>query len=115
MFINLAQYNNIGILLVQAILGIIFIAHGWPKIKNKNPIFGIGGLFHGLVEAVGGLLMAVNLFVQPIAIIFAVIMLGALYFNIFKWKKPFAAPAQGIVGWEFDLLILAVSLWLVTV
>lgn len=112
MLSHLNQFNSVAVLLVQVVVGVIFIVHGLFKMKGKNPTFGIGGLFHGLVEVVGGALLVLGLLVAPVSLVFAVIMLGAIYFKIFKWKTPFFA--HNASGWEFDLILLAILLWLAT-
>lgn len=106
---NLSQYSGWGIYALQFALGVIFIVHGLPKLgNNKVSPFGIGGLLHGAVEALGGLAMIANFYSQFAALAFIVIMLGAIYFKQFKWKTTFTA--KNSTGWEFDFLILAASL-----
>ncbi len=109
---NFVTYPDWGFYALQLAAGIIFIVHGWPKLKNPSGIASalgvpkIFGTVHGLVEILGGLLLILNLYTQWVAIVFAVIMLGAIYFKIFKWKTGFMS--QTTTGWEFDLLLLAV-------
>lgn len=97
---------------LQAVVGIIFIVHGWPKIKNPSGIASalgvpkIFGTVQGLVEVLGGLALILNFYIVWVAAAFSVIMLGAIYFKIFRWKTGFMA--QNSTGWEFDLLLLAV-------
>jgi len=39
-------------------------------------------------------------------------MLGAIYIKISKWHIPFFSQTN--TGWEFDFILLAVSLFLLT-
>lgn len=107
----LADYYGWGTTALQLVVGLIFVVHGWPKFKNPAGIAGVYGApkmvgtIHGLVEIVGGISLALGLWVEQFTAIFSLIILCALYFKIFKWKMPFMA--QETTGWEFDLLLLA--------
>ncbi|MBU6500213.1 MAG: DoxX family protein [Patescibacteria group bacterium] len=118
MFTLLAFYSNWSLLIVRIVLGVIFVAHGWPKLKNlKATSAGFSkmgfkpGVFWGplvaLVEFFGGLALIAGFYVQPVALIF----IGE-FFVINLWKIFKRQPLVG--GWEFDLLILAVAISLLT-
>lgn len=104
--------EDYGLLVLRIALGIIFIYHGYPKIKNPKMMAQTFGntfpLILGLFEFIAGVLTLIGLYTQFAAVVFIVIMLGALYYKIAKWKISFFA--QNTTGWEFDLLILASSL-----
>ncbi len=108
-FVTSAEW---GFYALQAVAGIIFVVHGLPKLKNPMGIASalgvpkVFGTLHGLVEVLGGLALILNLYAECVAAVFAVIMLGAIYFKIFKWKTGFMS--QTTTGWELDLLLLAV-------
>jgi putative oxidoreductase len=110
------QYAGWGTTTLEVVVGIIFIVHGWGKVRNPVPvgkILGRGkntGLAFGLVEVVTGVMVATGLGTRPSTIAIIVIMLGAIYHKIFKWKSGFSS--QTTTGWEFDLLILAAALTL---
>ena len=72
----------------------------------------MGGTIHGLIELAAGLALIANFYAQYAAMITVVIMIGAIYFKIFKWKAPFLVMQSA--GWEFDLLLLAASLVILT-
>lgn|SRR3989338_7374456 len=107
---NLSQYSDVAFWALQAVVGVVFIAHAWPKLKNPKQL--MGGTVHGVIELVAGLALITNQYAQYAAAVTAVIMLGAIYFKIFKWKSPFLVMQAA--GWEFDLLILAASLAILT-
>ncbi len=106
--------EDYGLLALRIALGIIFLYHGYPKIKNPEMMAQISGgnknipMILGFFEFVSGLLVLFGLYTQFAVIVFIIVMLGALYFKIEKWKIPFFA--QNTTGWEFDLLILAASI-----
>lgn len=105
-------YSGWGVWFLQFAVGVIFIYHGWPKLKtigNFKKFFSIGGGLHGLVEVVGGVALIFGWHIRSVGLVFAVIMLGAIYFKKFKWRIPFSS--QSSTGWEFDLILLAASLY----
>lgn len=100
-------YAGWGMVVLRGVLGLIFIVHGWPKTTNPSTIaqavWGGAvalGFLHGLVEVLGGLALILGFWLQPVAGVLTLIMLGALYFRIVKWKSPLVG------GWEFDLVVL---------
>src|SRR6185369_1903761 len=108
---NLTQYSHTGFIIFRLVLGIIFVYHGAPKMaKSKMLSQGMGfpapSIFIlGLAEALAGLSVIFNFYIQIGALIIAIVMLGALYMKILKWKVPFFA--QDKTGWEFDLILFA--------
>src|SRR3989338_6911501 len=88
MFQALLVFNDFGLLLLKIVLGLIFLVHGWPKIKNLKEthanfeMMGFKpGVFWGtivaMVEFFGGLLLIAGLFTQLGAILIAVQMFGS--------------------------------------
>jgi uncharacterized membrane protein YphA (DoxX/SURF4 family) len=124
----LSQFFPLAILILRLFIGVIFVVHGWAKVDPRSKMGGMPGwrkilgqmgipaaAFFGylnpLWELVGGALIIVGLFTRFWAAGFIVIMLVA----IFRAKIPRGVafwprqPGQG-GGWEFDFLILGVSL-----
>ncbi len=110
-------FSDWGILLLRLVLGIIFVRHGWPKMKDlKGTAEGFQamgfkpGKFWGtliaLLEFVGGIALIVGFLTQVFAALFAIEFIVAIL--KVKRKKGFAD------GYEFDLLILAGLLALLT-
>jgi uncharacterized membrane protein YphA (DoxX/SURF4 family) len=106
-FLNV--YSGWGILFLQFAVGIIFIYHGWPKLKGVKKFFGIGGTFHGLVEIIAAAALMLGAYVREAGFALAVIMLGAIYMKKFKWNTPFSST--NTTGWEFDLVLLGAALY----
>ena len=104
-----SAYNWWGVWFLQFAVGVIFLVHGWPKLKSKAGIFKIGGSFHGLVEVVGALALFFSWQVRAVGLVFAVIMLGAIYMKKSKWHTPFTS--HNTMGWEFDFILLAANLF----
>ena len=110
-------YSDWGILALRVILGVILMAHGWPKIKNirgtalwLGPIGFRPAMFWAavvsLLEFVGGALLIVGFFTQVVS------ALVALQFLVIIFKIN---AKKGLVGgYEFDLLISVAALALLT-
>lgn len=110
-------FDQYAFLLLRVAVGVVFLAHGIPKIKNLNAtaegFTAMGfrpGKFWGtliaLLEVVGGTLLIVGLLVQPLGLLFAVEMLVAI--AMVRRKAGFVG------GWEFEsvLLVAAVTLFI---
>ena len=107
---NFSMYSDWGMWVLQFAVGVIFIVHGWPKMKSKAGMFKIGGSLHGSVEVVAALALILGWYVREAGLVLAVIMLGAIYMKKFKWHTPFSS--HNAMGWEFDFILLSASLYL---
>lgn len=119
MLVYLYSFANFAPLALRVVLGIAFIAHGYPKFKNRAGVVqwfdSIGikpGLFWWAIvfatEFFGGIAMVLGAFVQIVGVLLIIDMLVAMW--KVKWGKVgFSAPG----GWELDLMYLVVALSLV--
>jgi putative oxidoreductase len=105
-------FSDVGIAVLRVVLGLIMIAHGWPKIKNiKGTAAWMGekfkpGIFWAIVvsvvEFVGGIFLIAGFLTQIVSAIIAI----QFVVIIIAMKR-----GKGLVdGYEFDLLILAAAL-----
>ena len=112
------EYADYALLFLRIAIAAIFIKHGLPKItgaKTMGPMMGMPSpavLLLGLVELLSGLAVLLGIGEQIGAGLLAIVMLGAMWYKIVKWKVPFAAHDKN--GWEFDLILLAASILLLT-
>ncbi|MCL5428249.1 MAG: DoxX family protein [Chloroflexi bacterium] len=123
----LAQFSDIGLLILRVTVGIIFILHGYPKMPFPNsPTGGPRGFGAGLakmgipfpgffawtvaiLEFVGGFLLIVGFATRLIALLMAINMVVAIkQAKIGMMKTPFIA--KDTTGWEFDFALLGASL-----
>jgi len=102
---------DLGLFVLRVVVGIIFIVHGLPKIRKPEMM---GGMMPksavrllGSVEVLSAVGLIVGYQMREAAALLSLIMIGAIYFKIFKWKTVFWAHQS--TGWEFDLLLLAAN------
>lgn len=107
----LDPYFGLGSWVLRIALAAVFVYHGIPKLKTPSMVASIYGapsfvgFIHGLVEVLGGLALVLGIYDRLAALALSVIMLGALYFHLFKWRTPFNKQGVG-PGWEFELVLL---------
>ncbi|MBX4195688.1 DoxX family protein [Candidatus Parcubacteria bacterium] len=110
------NYQDEAMLLLRVVVGIIFVYHGLPKIRKPHgmaqgmgwPAWAIVVL--GLVEALGGLGILLGVYMQVAALLLALVMIGATWTKIAKWKIPFYT--QTATGWEYDLVLFVVLVYI---
>lgn len=118
MFPALALFGNLAFFLLRFALGVIFLYHAYPKLKNTKNMASMMGWqpsmvwLLGAVELLGGLSVLLGVYAQAGALALGVVMLGALYYKLFVWHTPFSAHDK--MGWEFDLILLAATLPIIT-
>lgn len=105
---------DISLLVLRLALGLIFIVHGWPKLRNLNMTAGhfesmgfkpgnIWGTVVALVEFFGGLAVFFGFYASVGALGIACVMLIALLWKIQR--------GQGLVGgYELDLILLVTAI-----
>jgi len=108
---------GLGLGFLRIVVGIVFIAHGLPKLTG-----GMGatvGLFASLgipaptlaawavalLETVGGLLLVLGFMVTPVAILLVLRMLAGIF--LVRMRNGFYVLEQGWGGIELDLLLVA--------
>lgn len=110
------RYAHLAPVPLRLVWGIIFIAHGLPKLLNSAGTAGFFGsiglpvpqasaIIVGLVEVIGGLCVLVGVQVRLAAALLALAMLGAIALVKF--------PLGFVGGWEFELALLAGTLSLI--
>ena len=114
----LAIFSDWALLLLRLVYGAIFLAHGWPKLKNLKTtaqnfeMMGFKpGAFWGtivaLAETFGGLAVILGIGTQYAGLVLAFNMLVATLWKLKNGQKL-------IGGFELDLSLLAIGLILAT-
>src|SRR3989344_7496539 len=102
-----------GLLVLRVFLGAIFFYHSIPKLKNPGMIGkGMGWssssiFLLGFVEFISSLALILGFYTEIGALLVGLVMLGAIYYKVSKWKIPFSAMDK--MGWEFDLILLGAA------
>lgn len=114
---------ELGLTILRIVLGVIFIAHGIPKlsggIEETVGFFGAIGIpapviaawFIALLETLGGLMLLVGFLVTPISLLLVAHMLTGIVLVHAPNGFYVIGPGQG--GVEFNLLLIASLLALV--
>jgi putative oxidoreductase len=106
---------NLALLVLRLALGGIFLYHGlakrgmWKvKPSEETPASMLATMrILSIVEPLAGLALVLGFLTRLGALAVVIIMLGALWLKITKWRVPFSATNQ--TGWEFDLVNLAAA------
>lgn len=119
-----APYTDVGLLILRVGLALVFVAHGWPKMKPGSAIGGPAGfigflrqqgvplpLLLGwvviLLETVGAVLLVLGLGTRILALGYAIDMLVAI--QLVK-RRLMHAKFTGENGWELDFALMAGAL-----
>lgn len=114
MFPQLAQFTDLGILLLRLMVGLVFVTSGTTHVaKSEERSKSIGmskgfTVFLGIAEVAGGLGVAFGVLTQLAAIGLILIMLGAIQKKMFVWHTGFWG--EKTYGWHYDLIFVLVNL-----
>lgn len=119
------RVQDVGLLILRAVVGVIFVAHGWPKLMNGAsgtaqffgqvgiPLPGLSAWIVTLLEVLGGLALVAGAFVAVVSALLVVHMtLGILLVHL---PNGFYVVGPGQGGVEFNLLLIASLLTLILV
>jgi putative oxidoreductase len=115
MFPELARFEDIAILLLRLMVGIIFATSGWSHLKDPEARSrSIGSskgftILLGAAELAGALGMMLGVLTQLAAAGLILLMLGAIQKKIFVWKTGFWGK-HGTDGWHYDLMLVVMNL-----
>ncbi|MBI2023895.1 DoxX family protein [Candidatus Giovannonibacteria bacterium] len=116
MLFELNQYSDIAFLILRLAIAAIFIYHALPKLKGAKIMSQEMGMPAGMIFMLGGIELlssaglALGVYTQLASALLAFVMIGAIYFKMVKWHVPFGAMDK--TGWEFDLILLAASIFI---
>ena len=118
-FPQLAQFNDIALLLLRLMIGAVFLDSGWkhvtnPEQRSKDIEMSKGfTIFLGLMELAGGLGVVLGVLPQLAAIGLILVMLGAIQKKILVWHTGFWGKT-GTNGWSYDAMLVLMNLMVVT-
>jgi putative oxidoreductase len=114
MFLQLARFTDLGILLLRLMVGVIFVFSGYTHLKDPAARAKSIGMpktftiFLGVAEIAGGLGVAFGVLTQLAAFGLILIMLGAIQKKIFVWHTGFWGEKSS--GWHYDLMLTLMNL-----
>ncbi len=114
MFPQLARFQDLGLLLLRLMVGVVFVTSGWSHVtraEERSKSIGKSKgftVFLGVAEVAGGLGVMSGMLTQLAAIGLIVVMLGAIQKKIFVWKTGFWG--EKTFGWHYDLMLVLMSL-----
>lgn len=104
-------FEDAALFILRVVVAIIFIKSGWGKTKDPKKAGKMIGwkpgsaLVLGLFEFLGGLAILFGFYTQIAAFMPLIVILGAIYYKLFIWKKADVT---------LDFLILAVAIILIS-
>lgn len=114
MFPQLAQFTDLGLLLLRLMVAAVFVTSGWShvtksaerakSIEMSQPVT----IFLGLAEIAGAIGVAFGVFTQLAALGLILVMLGAIQKKIFAWHTGFWGEKS--YGWHYDLMFVVMNL-----
>jgi len=108
------EYVSWSLFLLRVMVALVFGASGFNHLKDpseraKQIGMSVGfTVFLGVGEVAGALGVLVGVLTQWAAIGLILIMLGAIYKKIFKWKIGFWGDNS--MGWHYDLMLVVMNL-----
>ena len=119
MFPQLARFEDIAILLLRLMVGIIFASSGLSHLKDpegRSKSIGMSKgftVFLGAAELAGALGVMFGVLTQLAAAGLILLMLGAIQKKIFVWKTGFWGK-HGTDGWHYDLMLILMNMVIIT-
>src|SRR5215470_7788725 len=117
-FSQLAHLNDLALLLLRIMVGIVFMTSGWkhlqdPEGRSKDIGMSKGfTIFLGAVELGGSLGVILGVLARLAAIGLILIMLGVIQKKIFVWRTGFWGES-GTNGWSYDTMLIVMNLVIV--
>ena len=106
--------GDIGLLALRITLGLVFLYHSMGKLRMpgmmaKGMGMSIGMIVMlGIVEFLSSLAIIFGFLTQIAAIILGLIMIGAIFMKIGKWRMPFGVSEKP--GWALDLVFFGAAI-----
>jgi putative oxidoreductase len=113
------QVNQWGILILRLGVGVVFLLHGYSKMKfwkmqpSEQLSSGMISILRllSIVEPLGGLAVIIGFLTQWASLGFGIIMVGAIRLKALKMHKTFTDQN----GWGYDYILLAVAIALMLI
>jgi putative oxidoreductase len=114
MFPQLANFTDLGILLLRLMVALVFADSAFNHLKDpeaRGKSIGMSKgftIFLGIAEVSGALGVAFGVLTQLAAMGLILLMLGAIQKKIFVWHTGFWG--EKTYGWHYDLMLVIMNL-----
>jgi putative oxidoreductase len=111
-------YTDWSLFLLRIVVALVFGASGFGHLKSPRERaasieMSVGfTVFLGAAELAGAIALVAGILTQWAALGLILVMLGAIYKKIAKWKTGFWG--EKAMGWHYDLLFIAMNLVILT-
>src|SRR5437867_6053305 len=113
-----ASYSDVAALVGRVALGALFVAHGWPKIKDmRKPVGFVKGtgwpggaafaILFTLLEFFGAIALILGFLTQTVAVLFVLEMIATTIFQKTKMQGKFKGGFELDVAYALFALVLA--------
>jgi len=108
------QYADWSLLILRLVVALVFGTSGFnhlksPRQRAESLGMSVGfTLFLGAAELAAAIGLALGVLTQWAAAGLVLVMLGAIYLKVVKWKTGFWGEKS--MGWHYDLLFIAMNL-----
>jgi putative oxidoreductase len=111
-------YNDWALLSMRIVVALVFGSSGINHLKSPTERAQSLGMsvpftvFIGTAEVAGALALVVGFLMQWAALGLILIMFGAIYMKVAKWKTGFWGEKS--MGWHYDLMFVVMNLVILT-
>ncbi len=108
------QYVDWSLLILRLVVALVFGTSGWNHLKSPRKRAESLGMsvgftvFLGATELTAAIGLSLGVLAQWAAVGLVVVMLGAIYMKVAKWKTGFWGEKS--MGWHYEVLFIAVNL-----
>ncbi len=120
-----AGFQDIGLFALRLSIGVLFVIHGYRELSGESrkkemsimQHYGMPKLIFNVVavyELVGGLLLVLGFLARLVSVLFAILLVAIIFFNVTKMSQP-PVNKRYVNGWDRDTVLLAGTFLLVLV
>ena len=112
------QYANWSLFLLRVMVAVVFGSSGFNHLKSPRQRAESLGMsvgftvFLGAAELAGAIALVVGVLTQWAALGLILVMLGAIYMKVARWKTGFWGEKS--MGWHYEVLLITMNLVIVT-
>ena len=107
-------YLDLSLLALRLVVALVFGSSGFSHLRHpRERAASIGmslpfTIFLGAAEVAGSIALAIGFLTQWAALGLILVMLGAIYTKVAKWKTGFWGEKS--MGWHYDLMLVVMNL-----